>query len=248
MAGQILRTVRTLHVRLWTLELRARLRRQGVRLELHVGAGVRFAGRPRLDLDLHDAGSSGSLVVRIGAHARIGRDLVLDVRPGGENVVEVGEGCLLGDHVRLQLRGGAIRLGPDVNVRDFCELKSAGELTVGAGVVCARNVTLHCVERVTLGARAAVAERVTITDSDHGADGSDMWVLAQPLRVDPVEVGDNVLIATNAVVLRGARLGANAVVAAGAVVTAGEIPAGWLLAGVPAKAVKALGAPEPPAP
>lgn len=242
MVGPIPHAVRTLRLRLWSLELRARLRRHGVRLDLRIGDDVRFAGRPHLDLDLHDATPSGSLVLRIGARSRIGRDLVLDVRPGGENVAELGEGCLLGDHVRLQLRGGAIRLGDNVNVRDFCELKSGGELTVGAHAVCARNVTVHCVERVTLGAYVAIAERVTITDSDHGADGSDSWVLAQPLRVDPVAVGDNVLVATNAVLLRGVRLGANAVVAAGAVVTAGEVPAGWLVAGVPAKAVKALGA------
>ncbi|MEJ7786830.1 MAG: hypothetical protein WKF96_18670, partial [Solirubrobacteraceae bacterium] len=242
MAGQILRTVRTLRLRLWMLELRARLRRQGVRLESHVGAGVRFAGRPRLDLDLHDAKSSGSLLLQIGARSRIGRELVLDVRPGGDHVIELGEGCLLGDHVRLQLRGGTIRLGDNVNLRDFCELKSAGELSVGASAICGRNVTLHCVERVTLGAFVGLAERVTITDSDHAADGSDTWFMAQPVHVEPVLLGDNAFVATNGTVLRGARLGANVVVAAGAVVTGGDVPAGWLVAGVPAKAIKPLGA------
>jgi len=241
-AGSILQTVRTLRLRFWALGLRARLRRQGVRLEWHIGPDVRFAGRPRLDLDLHDAKSSGSLVVRIGARSRIGRDLVLDVRPGAAHVVELGEGCLLGDHVRLQLRGGTIRLGDNVNLRDFCELKSAGELTLGPGAICGRNVTLHCVERVALGAFVGLAERVTVTDSDHANDGSDTWFMAQPLHVESVSLGDNAFVATNAVLLRGVRLGANAVVAAGAVVTAGELPAGWLVAGVPARAVKPLGA------
>lgn len=244
MVGLILHACRRLRVRLWALELRARLRRQGVRLDLHVAGDVRFAGRPRLDLDLHDATSSGSLTVRIGAHSRIGRDLVLDVRPGGEHVVELGEGCLLGDHVRLQLRGGTIRLGANVNVRDFCELKSAGELTLGASAICGRGVTLHCIERVTLGAFVGLAERVTVTDSDHAADGSDTWFMAQPVQVDPVDVGANAFVATNGVLLRGVRLGPNVVVAAGAVVTAGEVPAGWLAAGVPARAVKALGSVE----
>jgi len=241
-AGSILQTVRTLRLRFWALGLRARLRRQGVRLEWHIGPDVRFAGRPRLDLDLHDAKSSGSLVVRIGARSRIGRDLVLDVRPGGAHVVELGEGCLLGDHVRLQLRGGTIRLGAHVNVRDFCELKSAGELSLGASAICGRNVTLHCAERVTLGAFVGLAERVTITDSDHASDGSDTWFMAQPVHIEPVVLGANAFVATNGTVLRGASLGANVVVAAGAVVMGGAVPAGWLVAGVPAKAIKPLGA------
>lgn len=244
----VLESSRRLRLHWWAAGLRARLRRQGVRLELHVGRNVRFAGPPRLDLDLHDAARGGSLVVRIGDNAQIGRDLVLDVRPGGENALELGDGCRLQDHVRLQLRGGAIRLADHVNVRDFCELKSAGELTLGPSAICGRSVTLHCAKRVALGAFVGLAERVTVTDSDHANDGSDTWFMAQPLHVDPVELGDNAFVATNAVLLRGVRLGANAVVAAGAVVTAGELPAGWLVAGVPARAVKPLAAVRQSAP
>lgn len=242
MPGPILNAVRSLRLRLWAAGLRARLRRQGVRLDWQVGRDVRLAGPPRLDIDAHQATPGGSLLVRIGDRTQIGRDLVLDVRPGGDHVLELGAGCLLQDHVRLQLRGGAIRLGDHVNVRDFCELKSAGELTLGPSAICGRNVTLHCAERLALGAFVGLAERVTVTDSDHANDGSDTWFMAQPLRVEPVELGDNSFVATNAVLLRGVRLGANAVVAAGAVVTAGELPAGWLVAGVPARAVKPLSA------
>ena len=100
---------------------------------------------------------------------------------------------------------------------------------------------MHCERAITVGSHAALAERVTILDSDHGADGSDAWVLAQPLLVDPVEVGDNVLIGANVTLLRGARVGRNAVVAAGAVVVGGEYPAGWLMGGMPAKPLKSLG-------
>lgn len=248
MVRLILHASRDLRLRLWTSELRVRLRRQGVRLELAVGRNVRFAGPPRLDLDAHDARPGGTVLLRIADHVRIGRDMVLDVRPGHDHILELGEGCLLGDHVRLQLRGGAIRLADHVNVRDFCELKSAGELTLGPSAICGRNVTLHCVERVSLGAFVGLAERVTVTDSDHANDGSDTWFMDQPLRVEPVTLGDNAFVATNAVLLRGARLGANTVVAAGAVVTAGDLPAGWLIAGVPARAVKALASVEAAAP
>jgi 2,3,4,5-tetrahydropyridine-2-carboxylate N-succinyltransferase/tetrahydrodipicolinate N-acetyltransferase len=62
----------------------------------------------------------------------------------------------------------------------------------------------------------------------------------QPVHADEVVLGRNVFCATNAVVLRGTRIGANSVVAAGAVVTGGEHPSGWLIGGVPAKPLKSL--------
>jgi acetyltransferase-like isoleucine patch superfamily enzyme len=239
--GPVLSAVRGIRLRLWLQVIRWRLRRQGVGLVCEIGSNVRVAGPPRLDFDFHDAARSGTLTLRFGDDVQVGRDLVIDVRPGRDCAIELGLGCILQDHVRLQVRGGAIRLGEHVNLRDFCELKSAGELTLGLRAICGRNVTLHCVERVALGDHVGLAERVTITDSDHANDGSDTWFMAQPLHVEPVSLGDNAFAATNAVILRGVRLGASAVVAAGAVVTAGEFRAGSLVAGVPARVVKDLG-------
>jgi acetyltransferase-like isoleucine patch superfamily enzyme len=236
----VLAALRRLRLAWWALALRARLRRHGVGLELRLGANVRVAGRPRLDVDPLGGARGGRLTLRVGADVRVGRDLVLDVRPGTDSVVEAGAGVTLQDHVRLQLRGGRIRLGEHAQVRDFCELKSAGELVLGERAICGRNVTLHCVESVTLADHVGLAERVTITDSDHANDGGDRWFMDQPLHVEPVLLEDNVFAATNAVILRGTTLRRNAVVAAGAVVTGGEYAAGWLVGGAPARAIKAL--------
>lgn len=232
--------MRRLRLKLWLAAIRLRLRRHGVRLELSLGRDVRLAGRPRLDIDPYGT-TGGALRLAIGDHVRVGRDLVLEVRLGAEHVFEIGEGSVLQDHVRLQGRGGAIRLADHVQVRDFCELKSAGELTLGTRAICGRNVTLHCVESVALGARVGLAERVTITDSDHGHDGSERWFMDQPVVVGPVVLEDNAFVATNSVVLRGSRLGRNSVVAAGAVVAGLELPAGHLGGGVPARVLKNLG-------
>jgi acetyltransferase-like isoleucine patch superfamily enzyme len=65
--------------------------------------------------------------------------------------------------------------------------------------------------------------------------------MEQPVRTEPVAIGDNVFLATNTVVLRGTSVGANSVAAAGAVLTGGSFPAGHVIAGAPAKAVKRLG-------
>lgn len=224
-----------------TARLRLRLRRHHVRLDLRIGRNARFAGPLRLDIDPFGT-TGGSLRLTIGDDVRAGRDLVVEVRLGQDHVIEIGDGAVLQDHVRLQCRGGAIRLADHVQLRDFCELKSSGELTLGTRAICGRNVTLHCVEGVALGPHVGLAERVTITDSDHGHDGSDRWFMDQPVVAEPVVLEDNAFVATNAVILRGSRLRRNAVVAAGAVVAGLEVPAGQLAGGVPARVLKDLGA------
>ena len=54
--------------------------------------------------------------------------------------------------------------------------------------------------------------------------------------VAPVRIGDRVWVGTRAVVLKGVTIGDGAVVAAGAVVTS-DVPAGTVVAGVPARVV-----------
>jgi acetyltransferase-like isoleucine patch superfamily enzyme len=222
----------------WRLVAGARLRRLGGRLV------VETRGTPRLrgPLRLETGPRPGTLTLRVGRDVTIGRECIVDLADRLDGTVELGDGAVLQSRIRLQPWGGAIRLGAHAQVRDGCELKSKGELRVGERAICGRNATLHCHEAITLGDRVGLAERVTIADSDHAADGSGDWFMDQSVVAEPVELADNVFCATNAVVLRGTRIGANTVVAAGAVVTGGEHPSGWLIGGVPAKALKPLGA------
>jgi len=54
----------------------------------------------------------------------------------------------------------------------------------------------------------------------------------------PVEIGDGAWLAARVTVLPGARIGAGAVIAAGSVV-AGDIPAGKVAGGIPARILRA---------
>lgn len=236
MVGSLLTASRALRFRLWVLVTRARLQRLGGGLVLDVAEVPRYLGLPRVEID----GYPGTLTLRIGREVRFGRGLVLDLAHGKDGVIELGDRVVMQNGVRLQPWGGAIRLAPAVQVRDRCELKSAGELTLGERAICGRNVTLHCEERVTIGAKVGFAERVTIIDSDHGFDGSDTFFMEQAVRSAPVDIGENCFVATNGVVLRGTTIGRNSVVAAGAVVNGGDFPAGHVIGGIPARALKAL--------
>lgn len=225
-----------LRFRAWTVVLRLRLRRRGARLVVDAPHGARMDGLPHVSVD----GDGGSLTLRLGRGVKLGRATHLDVLGGGDSTLEIGDGAYLMHGVRLQLRGGAIRLAAHVNLRDGVVLKSEGELVVGYEVPISYGGVIHCVERIEIADRAGLAERVTVVDSDHTHFGDDRYFLANPLKVDPVHIGPNAFVCANAVITRGARVGANSIIAAGAVVGAGEHPVGWLVAGVPARPVRAL--------
>lgn len=223
---------------LWVALLRARLRRHGAALHVE-GTPARFGGAPRLTvLDLGEGASTTTL--RFAEGVSLGREMAFVLWAKGTNRLELDAGAYFQHGVRVELRGGRIRLGAHTHVRDGAVLKSQGELLVGDEVTVSFGDVLACTERIEVGDLCGLGERVTITDSDHTHDGSDHHYLRQPLRVAPVRLGRNVLVSANAVVLRGARVGDNAVIAAGAVVGAGDHPGAHLLAGVPATTVKAL--------
>ena len=149
------------------------------------------------------------------------------------------------DRIRLQPWGGAIRLGPRVYVRDGAELKSRGALTVGTESGIGRNATIHCHERIDIDDNVVLAEGVKVMDSDHTHDGSDTHFRRQKVVSTPVHVSSNVLVGTNALILRGSHVGRNGMIATGAVLTGGEYPERYLLAGVPAQPLRPLAADEP---
>ena len=80
-----------------------------------------------------------------------------------------------------------------------------------------------------------------MVDSDHTHRGTDDHFLAAPLKVSPVRIGSNAFVCANAVILGGAHVGRNSVVAANAMAGEADHPEGWLLAGAPARPIRALG-------
>jgi acetyltransferase-like isoleucine patch superfamily enzyme len=90
---------------------------------------------------------------------------------------------------------------------------------------------------IAVGRRCLIGTGVHVYDSDfHSLDASRRH--DTPPRMARVEIGDDVFIGTNALVLKGVTVGAGSVVAAGAVVV-GDVPPGAVVAGNPAQVVRA---------
>ena len=231
---------RALRFRLWTVRLRLSLLRHGVRLRVDAPWRVGFRGSPRLRV-LHGPAGRGAVTIRLGREVRIEPDLLLEVETGTESELDLGDRVELRTGVGIWLRGGSIRIGAASIIRERAVLKSSGDLVIGDHVRFGCGGVIHCHERVELGSRAGLADLIVIVDSDHVHDGTSTWVMDQPVVSAPISVGANTLVGTSVVLTRGAMIGPNSIVAAGAVVRAGEHPAGWVIAGVPARSIRALG-------
>lgn len=223
----------------WQRYVTARLGRLGVTVRWEVTGPPHFWTLPRLEPVVGTPGP-GSLTVRLGRDVKLGRELVLEVWTGAQNVLEVGDRSTFEAFCRVQLQGGTVRLAHDVHVRDLVLLKTKSVLEVGEGTVLSRGVHVHATAGVTIGAHNAIGERTSFIDSDHTTGDEPTPVLQRPLKIAPIVLGRNVAVSANCVLLRGTRVGPNAVVAAGAVLTGGEFPGGWLIGGLPARSLRAL--------
>jgi acetyltransferase-like isoleucine patch superfamily enzyme len=231
-------TARAASFRAWTAKLRLELARNGCKLVVDAPSPPTLRRWPRIIV--HDAGADdATLRITFGSRVTIWGG-TLEVWAEGENALAIGDASVIDSDALIQLQSGSIELADHVRIRSWAVIKSGGELVVCPRVIVSYGCVVHCAESIEIEEMVGLAERVTVIDSDHLVDGSDIHFLDRPIRRSPVRIGRNTFVATNSVVTRGAQLGRNAVVAAGAVVRAGTYPDGTLIAGLPAKPVAEL--------
>jgi acetyltransferase-like isoleucine patch superfamily enzyme len=219
------------------------LRRSGIRLVAEIAGTPGWETLPAVEVSRaeHLAGESGVLTLRLGGMVHLGRDLVIEMARGGSGTVDLGEHSYVQGNVRLTVFGGSVVLGPRAHLRQGVVVRcSGGDVRLGELSQLGDYTVVHCARRIDLGDYVQCAEHCSFVDSDHVHDGSDTWVLAQPVTVGEVLLGDNVILGGGARVLRDAHIAKNSFVAAGAVVLAGDHPESSLLAGIPARVVRTL--------
>ena len=111
----------------------------------------------------------------------------------------------------------------------LCVFKGA-KLTIRGNGYVSHNSQIFCSDSIIIGNNVIISENVIIRDSDgHFIDGT--------INHKPVVIEDNVWIGTNAIVLKGVRIGMGSVIGAGAVVTK-DVPRFSAVAGNPATIIK----------
>jgi len=165
----------------------------------------------------------------------------------------VGEGFNVGDGARCLNHSGEpsrIRIGRGVVVDGTLECYARGALTIGDYTFVGRS-RVYCASRIDIGAGVLISDNVCIMDSDlHSLDADARlgeaiaWARGQFPDVytgipnAPVTVADHAWIGFGACILKGVTIGRGSVVGAGAVVTR-DVPEGCVVAGNPARVVRA---------
>ena len=133
----------------------------------------------------------------------------------------------------LDLRGLNARIEPGAIIRDRVEIGDNAVIMMGAII----NIGAVVGEGTMIDMGAVLGGRATVGARCHIGAGTVLAGVVEPASATPVVVEDDVMIGANAVVLEGVRVGERAVVAAGAVCVE-DVPAGAVVAGVPARVIK----------
>ena len=89
--------------------------------------------------------------------------------------------------------GGTIKIGKNCFLNDGCSINAKNSITIGDNLMCGQNVLIF--------------------DHDHDYKNNRRDFICKP-----VEIGDNVWVGANSIILKGVRIGSNVVIGAGSLV------------------------------
>jgi acetyltransferase-like isoleucine patch superfamily enzyme len=147
----------------------------------------------------------------------------------GDGEINIGKSCSFGEKLGGRFKNGYIELQTRT---------SKASIIINDDVHINNNLFISCKNKIEIGARTLIGERVTIYDYEaHG-------ILPNLRRnnngnTGKVKIGENCWIGNNVIILKNSNIGDNTIVAAGAVVS-GNFPENVIIGGIPATVKKKL--------
>ena len=139
---------------------------------------------------------------------------------------------------RLCYRLSGMKIGAGSTIHMRARIYDPRQIIIGEDTIIGERATLdgrrqlkNSASKLTIGSHVDIASEVMIWTSEHDLTDPQMNAIEEP-----VTIHDYVFIGPRAIILPGVTIGKGAVVAAGAVVTK-DVPAGSIVAGVPAKEI-----------
>lgn len=127
------------------------------------------------------------------------------------------------------------RIEPGAVIRDQVTIGDNAVIMMGAVI----NIGAEIGAGTMIDMGAILGGRATVGTNSHIGAGAVLAGVIEPASAEPVRIGNDVLVGANAVVIEGVQVGNGSVVAAGAIVTQ-DVPENVVVAGVPARIIKAI--------
>ncbi|MCK9504238.1 MAG: acyltransferase [Porticoccaceae bacterium] len=152
----------------------------------------------------------------------------------GRNVA-FGKGvCIRPMRNRSKLR---VTLKGSNTIGNYTVIQGAGDLVFGLRTFCGDFCVFGVNEKLQIGNDVMIAQAVTMRDTDHVFDRTDVPMNKQGITTRPIKIEDDVWIGHGVSILKGVTIGTGSIVSAGAVVTK-DVPAYAIVGGVPAKIIR----------
>lgn len=152
-------------------------------------------------------------------------------RLSGLKYIHVGEDVYIGRNIVLTAWG------------KYENMYYNPQIVIGDGSSIGEDAHITCVNKVLIGKNVLIGKKVLITDNAHGVVSADELNVPPKHRIlyskGETIIGNNVWIGEKVSIMPGVVIGDNCVIAANAVVTK-NIPGNSVVAGIPARVIKTL--------
>jgi acetyltransferase-like isoleucine patch superfamily enzyme len=164
--------------------------------------------------------------------------------------IHLGRGCYVDENVYIHACPGGVEIGPGslvmhgavLHVYNFRHLPHAG-IRIGRDCLVGEYTVIRGQGGVTIGDRVYTSPMTQIIAVNHVFDDPARSFVGQGITAEGICIEEDVWLGAAVVVTDGVRIGRGAVVAAGAVVT-DDVPPHTVVAGVPARVIREVGAAE----
>lgn len=132
-----------------------------------------------------------------------------------------GKNVSLGKFVFFTAEGGRIIIGDNFSCNVNCHINAS----VGGKIIISKNVL--------------VGPNVVMRTANHNFNNPEKFINQQGHNFNDIQIGENVWIGSNCIILNGVKIGEGAVIAAGAVVNK-DVDKNTIVGGVPARVIKKI--------